>query len=300
MKIKLGVIAALFSLTFVFANESSLWKVDTKFSFGENPESVLIYKNSLFISDMGKDSRRVRTADGNLVRMNLDGTQVSSFKVSETLHSPMGMAVLGNIIYVVDIDRILGFSVKSGDLRFKLDLSAEGATFLNDIVTIDRSHLLVSATNLQKIFLVNIKHGKYTELDVSLSHPNGLAYDSVEKILYVAGNKEHALKEYGNGELTGLQLNGLNKPKKVLEMSFGKFIDGVAFHKGKLLVSDWKDFEKGASLFTIDATSRKIVAEEDLGIKGVADFSANDVFNKIYLPNLIDGEIYILRRSNKR
>lgn len=193
-------------------NKPVTWEVTRSFSVGLNPESVLALEDKIYVSTMGKETGPIKNGDGDLSRYNQWGQLTKNFKVNHDLHSPMGMSVIGNSLFVVDIDRIVSISTNDGSFQFEISLEKEGVNFLNDIVVINSRYLVVSATNREALYLIDSNAKAYEKLEISIAHPNGLAYDSLHKILYVSGNKRHELGEYGNGSITAIQMKNWNSP----------------------------------------------------------------------------------------
>lgn len=264
----------------------------------DHPESVLIANQSLFISDMGKEhSSNIK--DGNLYKFDLFGNLDRDFTLKDKLVSPMGMAETNDIIYVADVNKVLGFSSFSGAKIVEYDLSGWNATFLNDIAIVENRYLLVTATTLKKIFNIDLKTNKIKEITFDLlgSAPNGIAYDAKKSLVYIAANKEHNLGDYGNGMVFTFSIYGKeNRSSLVEQQSMGKFIDGISIGKNTLIVSDWYDRENGSKLYYLNKRSLNLISEFSLGTGGLADFSYDSKSNLLVTPDFINGKIYIYKQ----
>lgn len=132
----------------------------------KHPESVLVEENHLWVSDMGQDPSEKENADGNLVKYNLAGDLDQKFTLKTKLNSPMGMAIVQDTIYLADVNRVVGVNKITGELDQLFDLSFSNTTFLNDIVAIDDQYLIVTATDIKKIFLISLKLKTISELNI--------------------------------------------------------------------------------------------------------------------------------------
>ncbi|MBI4715890.1 MAG: hypothetical protein HY760_08145, partial [Nitrospirae bacterium] len=73
---------------------------------------------------------------------------VEGGKSGVTLHAPKGLAVVGDVLYVTDIDAVRGFDKETGNVLHTIDLKKKGALFLNDLTVDDQGVLYVSDTTV--------------------------------------------------------------------------------------------------------------------------------------------------------
>jgi sugar lactone lactonase YvrE len=91
--------------------------------------------------------------NGFISRVRADGT-IDSLRFiaggagDVTLHSPKGMYLAGDTLWVADIDVVRAFDVRSGASLFTVDLAPNGAIFLNDITRAPDGTLYASDTRL--------------------------------------------------------------------------------------------------------------------------------------------------------
>lgn len=279
-------------------NQPVTWEVIHSFSVGLNPESVLTSGEGIYVSTMGKETGPIKNGDGSLSRYKKWGQLDKRFSIDFALHSPMGMALIGDSLFVADIDRVVAISTKDGSFQFEVLFENESVSFLNDIVAINSRYLIASATDREAIYLVDTKLKEFKKLNVSLSHPNGLAYDSRNEILYISGNKKHALGEFGNGSISAIKLKNNDIEQVLFQNSFGHFLDGIATRGDTLLVSDWKDFKRGSSLYTFRIFTKMILREQDMFTHGLADFSLEPDGRSMAIPDLINSKIHLLEPRN--
>lgn len=276
----------------------SYTKLKTLLGFN-HPESVLIGEKSIFISDMGKDTDSL-AKDGDIIKYSFDGGVDTSFKIKAPLISPMGMAKLHDSLFIVDQNRVVVVSAITGDLEWELDLSFMGATFLNDIKLVDQRYLMVSATNLKRIFCVDIFAKSLIDFSIDLEKnaPNGLEYDLKTSTLYIAANKEHKLGNKGNGVVLSYSIDMKNKEAQLIKKNFiGKFIDGISIDGDKILISDWFSRKADGRIYSLNKTSLQYIKETIFQTSGLADFDFNKKKKLLVNPDFVNGRIYFYRKN---
>lgn len=223
------------------------------------PESVYIAKNAIFVSNIGaKPAPLEKDNDGFISRLNTQG-KIENLHFITGLHAPKGMAMVGEILYVADIDRVLGFHAQSGRQVFALDVA--GAQFLNDIVALEGGRLLVSDTQSGAIYELDTrkKHASvWLRLDSSLAGGNGMLLDSKRNALFVV-TYDPSGKHKGSVLCVGLH----DKRVEVLVPKLGD-LDGIAWARnGDLLVSDWGENLQGV-VYRLSLLDSKRGDNEDL------------------------------------
>jgi hypothetical protein len=140
----------------------------------ENPESVLVTSDRVYVSNIGaKLAPTERDGDGFLSLLNKKG-EVINRKFISGLNAPKGMVIIGNMLYVADVDEVKGFDIHSKKQLFSLTF--KGVVFLNDIAVKDKNTLYVSGTDSGKIYTVNISKKSYSVL-ADLPTANGVYYE---------------------------------------------------------------------------------------------------------------------------
>lgn len=264
-----------------------------------HPESVLVGKSSIFISDMGEDTDSL-VKDGEIVKYSFEGGVDTSFKLKEPLISPMGMSEFNNSLYIADQNRVVVISSVTGDFEWELDLSHMGATFLNDVKLIDHRYLLVSATNLKRIYCIDTFTKSLIDFNIDLQNnaPNGIEFDSENSILYIAANKEHKLGEYGNGVVLSYSLDMKNKEALMLSKKYiGKFIDGISIDGESILISDWFSRKADGRIYTLNKTTLEYIKETIFQTSGLADFDYDETKKLLVNPDFVNGKIYFYRKN---
>jgi hypothetical protein len=206
----------------------------------QTPESVLydeagdVYLVSNINGDpFGKDD------NGFISRVSPDGTVqlkwVDGAAAEVTLNAPKGLAIIGDTLYVADIDSIRAFSRTSGAPLGAIGIS--GVSFLNDLAA-GGGALYVSDTGVKTGFapagtdaVYRVVGGKANVVlrDTALHGPNGLAF-TPNGILVVP---------YGSKEIMSLPGSG-GKPTVVATLPAGMMDGVVRLNDGSLLVSSWE------------------------------------------------------------
>lgn len=261
-----------------------------------SPESVAREGKYLYVSNVGvKLEPNTKDGDGYIAKLDLAGNTVKKDFITG-LDAPKGLAVLGGVLYVADIDHLLGFNLHSGKKVFDLDFTAEKTVYLNDIAVKDGRRFFVSATDIDKIFEVDVKAKNYLDIGVAVSGPNGLWYHAKAKQLYVVGfaNKD--------GKASG-EVGVVDLSQKAA--AYHQIIDRPGFYDGLqpmddgvLLVSDWVAFEPERGVLIRVNVKNKTFDVLPGAYGGPADFlvvpdKAKPHSFRLYLPRMIDGKLEI-------
>src|SRR4051794_362025 len=110
----------------------------------EAPESVLKTGDKIFVSNIGGEQPNPAAKDSNgfISELSADGKIIQQKFQKGMLNGPKGLAVINNVVYVADIDRVVGFNMNSGEQVFEINIP--GATFLNDLCDAGDDMLAVS------------------------------------------------------------------------------------------------------------------------------------------------------------
>ncbi len=118
----------------------------------ETPESVRwdAARNVFYVSNVTGNPGQ-KDGNGYISRVRSDGTIdslrfIAGGRNGVTLHSPKGMFLQGDTLWVTDIDAVRAFDVTAGAPLVSVDLSRDGAIFLNDITRAPDGTMYVSDT----------------------------------------------------------------------------------------------------------------------------------------------------------
>lgn len=234
------------------------------------PESVMYDPNAqvLYVSNIsGKPT--LKNKKGFISRVNLDGSIKELFWVTG-LNAPKGMGILGDTLYVTDIDRILAIDIPTG--RVTKTWTVAGAKFLNDIA-VDRSgRVFITDMVTQKIHLIQADQPA-SFLTLDYNKPNGLFV--AEDTLWV-------------GTAAGVVKIDISSKTVAMAIEHKGGIDGIKpLGDGRYIVSDWKGkvqiIQKGkAPVVLMDTSPQKINA---------ADFEYIPGTHLVIVPTFFDNRI---------
>lgn len=123
----------------------------------ESPESVFVGEKFIYVANIGCEAKPdARDLDGFISKLNKDGA-ILERKFAVNLNAPKGMIEIASKLYVVDIDRLLGFDERG---KMVLEAKIKGAAFLNDIVAMSENTLLISDTGNGVIYEFDLRRGE--------------------------------------------------------------------------------------------------------------------------------------------
>lgn len=269
-----------------------------------HPESVAEDDNIFYVACIGqKLTPTEKDGDGFIVTVDDDGDIISPNAFPQVrLDAPKGAEIEDGVLYVADVDRVVGINIRLGTVVFTVDFSREGTKYLNDIVE-DDDFLYVSATDIGKIFRVSLRDGSYEELKTAepLDSPNGLAIE--DDVLYVAEfAKAHGAPA---GKIKAIPLRGVGPRPVFVIYNVSGLYDGLEIEDEEdlfgnetdwLYFSDWAENGKAGAVRKLNLRTRE-VKDVMTGFTGVvpangpADFIVED--GKIWLPAMVDKKVII-------
>jgi len=204
--------------------KSVLWDAgqDVYFVSNINGDSAIPNKNG-FLSKIGPD--------GKIIALKF----VDGSKKGSELNAPKGLAIVGDILYVADLNVVRKFDRKSG--KAKGVIAIPNSVFLNDLsASPDGKILYVSdsavtfkagsfaGTGNDAIYAINVKKGSAAVLisDEALHWPSGLLADDdgVWVVALGANHLFHVDQQGGTGPATRLPKGGLDGIVKLGDGSF--------------------------------------------------------------------------------
>jgi len=182
----LALCAALAATVFAQAPDPTLtpvWNLTTGFAA---PESAYYdaASDAVFVSSI---NGQILEKDGNgyISKLTPAGAVVSE-KWATGVNAPKGLRSARGVLYVSDIDEVVGFDIASGKLASRVKV--DGAQFLNDLATAADGTVYVSDSAALKIFEVrNGKASVFVEGADVVEQPNGLLVDGSRLILGTIG-----------------------------------------------------------------------------------------------------------------
>jgi hypothetical protein len=158
------------------------------------------------------------------------------------LNAPKGMALVGDTLWVADIDAVRGFNTRTGAAVASVQIP--GAIFLNDIAVAPDGSLYVTDTAIRFMASGGVEHPGTDRIfriapdrkvsvainSDSLGRPNGITWDPANQRFLVA--------PFGTGSLFAWK-PGENAPTKIATGA-GQF-DGIETVGGAIWVTSWTD-----------------------------------------------------------
>lgn len=256
-----------------------------------SPESLLRYGSDILVANVGvKLEPTAKDGDGFIGRFQQGKVlEKDIFAGKVLLNAPKGMGVYKDVLYVADIDRIVGIDLNAKQQVLELSFAEQGVGFLNDVAISDAGMLYVSATDKGLIYSIDLAKGGAKPAIVPLPiaplpGPNGLSFDKQQQRLIVAS--------FGTDKAPGeLGVVDLRSNSYAAVPGVHGLFDGIGLlSEHSVLVSDWGKFEKGAgALKQVDLASGKVTVVRQ-GLSGPADFVMLSE-DEYALPNMMDGSI---------
>ncbi|MCP5279316.1 MAG: hypothetical protein H6935_13305 [Thiobacillus sp.] len=279
------------ALGFSTATPAATVLVDKTIAGFASPESVVVAGNDVFVSNLGvKLEPMEKDGDGFISRLDRQGN-IKALRWADKLNGPKGLLAMDGVVYVADIDRVLGFRVSDGKRVFDLDMGATGARFLNALARFDNRHILVSSTDLGKVFVIDLGRRAFSEMafDTPPKGPNGLKKAGNRLVVVEWGTDGQA-----NGSVKTYRLDGLSaRMDKEFKPEPAGLFDGVVdMGAHRWLVSNWVRFEPAGLLQLVDTRTGQIsVASGMTPIAGPADMFLDDQ-GKLWVPGMMEGKVY--------
>jgi hypothetical protein len=225
-----------------------------------------------FVSNFGTGDPTAKDNNGFISRMTPDGVVerlqfVAGGSGGATLHSPRGMTIVGDTLWVVDADAVRGFNRRTGAPLATADFSAFKLDFLNDIAA-GPDALYVTDTGTDHIYRIAGKRVTVALHDSALGDPNGITWDGGARRFIVVPYGDSVIKAWTAGSKT-LNVIGSDGATK---------FDGVEILSGdRVLVSSQSD--SSLHLFT-GGTGRPIIRTGG----APADIAVDTKRNRVAVP----------------
>jgi sugar lactone lactonase YvrE len=263
-----------------------------------DPESVRYdtEQDVFFISNMegfgsGEDGKAY------IVRVNAsDYKKAEIFIESDSngavLNAPKGMAILGDVLWVTDIDVLRGFDRRTGKPVSNIDLKPLGALQLNDIAAGPDGSLHVTDTRIvmnekgniykgaDRIFTIRADGSLHRSMTKQVALPNGITWDPVGRRWLVVSFDPFQGRVYELAENTGVLT------AKVVARGPARF-DGVeVLRDGRIVVTCWNDY----SVHVFQGDKHIRIAS---GIHQPADLGVDTRRNRLLIPSVILGTVEV-------
>jgi sugar lactone lactonase YvrE len=252
----------------------------------QTPESVLWdqAQDVYFVSNINGNPS-VKDDNGFISRVKPDsGLEQLKFIAAGTggvtLNAPKGLALRGDTLWVTDIDAVRAFNAVTGRPLFSVDLSRQGAVFLNDPAFGPDGALYITDTGIRFDQQGNMTHpgpdrvfriGPDRKVSVAaqgdtLERPNGITWDATGNRFIVVAFGGPSVFAWHSGDAD----------PTVIARGPGGF-DGVEMVGGRLLVSSWTDS-------TVSAYETGSPVKLISGVPSPADIGYDAKRNRLLIP----------------
>jgi sugar lactone lactonase YvrE len=260
----------------------------------KTPESVRYDADldAYFVSNINGNPS-VKDGNGFIARVDAGNTSamtmfVQGGKNGVTLNAPKGMAIVGDTLWVADIDAVRAFNKRTGAVIANIDLRPMKAVFLNDVAAGPDGSVYITDTGIKfdekgamshpgqdQIFkITGRKPSVAIKSDSALKNPNGIAWDATTGRFVLGPFNDKAVSAWKAGDST------------VTPIATGPGgYDGVeVLADGRILVSSWAD----SSVQVIaNGAFRKVVGN----VEAPADIGVDTKRNVLAIPRFNAGRV---------
>ena len=177
----------------------------------------------LYVANIGNVPPDAQDNDGFISKISTNG-EILELNWVEGIDAPKGMGMIGNILYVTNIDELVAIDIKSGSITDRIPVI--GSIFLNDITVSADETVFISDSRGNKIY--TYKDGLISTWieDDSFGGPNGLLSQ---------GNKM-MVAAFGSGNFMSIDITSKAIDIKSEGLKGG---DGLVPVGNDYLVSSW-------------------------------------------------------------
>jgi sugar lactone lactonase YvrE len=258
------------------------------------PESVLwdATRSVWYVSNIN-GSPLAKDDNGYILRLSADGGKLDSLPFINgadadiTLNAPKGMALVGDTLWVADIDAIRAFDVNTGNTVTTLELAAQNATFLNDVAVAGDGTIYITDSGISfnadgsvshpgksRVFALSGRNAREAVVLPAESAANGIAFD--------AANNRWLIVGFNSPSVFGWTAGSDNV--SILGSGPGGGDGIVILNDGRALYSSWAD----SSLYVFaDSTSTKLRG----GLNAPADIGYDARRNIVAVPLFSDNRV---------
>ncbi len=261
----------------------------------ETPESVRYdpQQDVYFVANIN-GGPAAKDDNGYITRVHADSLGfpmmrwISAGRNNVSLHAPKGMALVGDTLWVADIDQMRAFNRRTGDPLGSVDLAPAGALFLNDVAVGGDGALYVTDSGLRfgeggaitspgpfRIFRLQNRAATVAVQGDTLARPNGIAWDTDGRRFVLGPLASPTISTWAPGDAA---------PTPVATGP-GNY-DGIeAIGGGRVLITSWAD----SSLYEMDARGRlrRLVA----GLDSPADIGWDPVRRRVAVPLFAENRV---------
>jgi sugar lactone lactonase YvrE len=260
----------------------------------KTPESVRYDADldAYFVSNINGNPSQ-KDGNGFIVRIDAGNTSAVTMlaqggKNGVTLNAPKGIAIVGDTLWVADIDAMRAFNKRTGAPIATVDLKPMKATFLNDVVAGPDGSIYTTDSGIffdakgamthpghDQIFKITGRKATVAiKSDSALKSPNGIAWDGANSRFVLAPFADKVVSAWKDGDST------------VTPLATGPGgYDGIeVLGDGRVLVTSWAD----SSVHAIsNGAFRKVIGN----VEAPADIGVDTKRNVVAVPRFNAGRV---------
>ena len=279
----------LFVLFIVSCSFSTVVYGQDQYSLGgfNSPASVTQYGGFFYLSNSGNNfGTAIADGDGYISRVRSDGSQQEpTMSFITGLNNPRGVLAIQNILYVCDINRLVGFDLRTQRRVFELSFENENVTQLTGIASVNDRNVYLTATDINAIFEVDLTTGQYVKWTETTA-PTGILIE--DNRMYICSFGTDSLP---NGKLGFIDM----RTKTYTQLTDDEgYLYGLALDGRRLYYSDWMQLAGRRGLIKWINIDTRATGQVNLTtrIGGPADFhydARNDLF---IIPSVLEGVVH--------
>jgi sugar lactone lactonase YvrE len=170
---RLPIIAILVAVSFAQADSVAkpIWSATEGM---DSPESVYFDAASgfLYSSQIGGDAA-AKDGNGRIVKLTLDGRVIDANWITG-LNAPKGMRAYRGMLFVADIDEVVGIDIAAGRIASRVKTDAK---FLNDLATAPDGSVYTTDSFQNRVYVVRNGVASVFVESPRLELPNGILVD---------------------------------------------------------------------------------------------------------------------------
>lgn len=252
-------------------------------------------QNVFFVANINGNPS-AKDNNGFISRVRADGTIdslrfIAGGRGGVTLHAPKGMAIVGDTLWVADIDALRGFNKRTGAAAAVVEFTSPRARFLNDVAAAPDGSIYVTDTGIEfdesgqmshpgpdRVFRVEGRTPTVAIEGSFLNGPNGVTWDAASARLLIAPFNGTDVMAWVPGEQTPI----------VLATGPGQY-DGIEIlSDGRTIVSSWAD----SSIHVITPTSGSMTRLIS-NVPAPADIGVDTRNGRVAVPLFMDNRVEI-------
>ena len=194
-----------------------------------------------FVSNWGTGNPDAKDNNGFISRMSPEGAVdnlrfIAGGARGATLHSPRGMTIVGDTLWIVDVDAVRGFDRRNGAPLATVDFSKFKLGFLNDI-TASPEALYVTDTGTDHIYRIARSVITVALHDSALGGPNGITWDrGRNQLVVVPYMRGSTISSWSAGKTALTRIGTSNAALTEMGKTGGVKFDGVEILPGDRIV----------------------------------------------------------------